>query len=217
MILRGLLCCCLFQLKNSLLNPPPSQAFLHVQGSPSTDPAGQNAPPLGHCLCLLIAFPGPSFTKPPHPDSEFTLHLQPVSFTVCNSAVTSQRDQISPFNGQLLVPMLPRMAYRWTDYPHPCCLSGPASYPPSPSSSWPLHHLASAAPLNSPIIATKIGSFFRHLLSILTTSYSELLFTAILVTQLISMCLLTAPGALLEGRLCSAHHRVSAPRTVPGT
>lgn len=99
---------------------------------------------------------------------------------------------------------------------HTASLALPPTQLPCPQAGL-FNHLASAALLNSPIIATKIGSFFRHLLSILTTSYSELLFTAILVTQLISMCLLTASGALLEGRLCSAHHRVSAPRTVPDT
>lgn len=49
---------------------------------------------------------------------------------------------LSPLNGIRFHPStancLSSMAYRWTDYPHPHCLSGPASHPTSLSSSWPL-------------------------------------------------------------------------------
>lgn len=124
--------------------------------------------------------------------------------------------------GQLLIPMLPRMAYRRSDCPPPTLPLWPCLPP-----TFPVLKLASSVTL--PLL---LLSIVRSLLprqahssdiclstspSTLTTSYSELLFTAIHVTQLISMYLLTAPeGALLEGRLCSAHHRISAPRTVPG-
>ena len=129
---------CLFQLNNSLLNPPPFQVFVHVHGSPSTDPAAQNTPPLGHRLCLLTAFPGPSFTKPPHPDSwVYSPLIARVSFTVCNSTVKSQWDQISLFKANCLSQCYPAWPTDDLTIPHPRCLSGPASHQPSPSSSWP--------------------------------------------------------------------------------
>ena len=161
-ILSGLLPCCLFQLNSSLLNPSPFQVFVQVHGSPSTDPASQNARPLGHYLCLLTAFswPPPFLSLPTQTLSLLSTYSQSQLYWLqvsVGSDFTLQQPTASPDATPHGLQTI------WLSPTHAASLALPPTNLPHPQAGF-FSHPASAAPLNCPIITTKTGSFFRHLL-----------------------------------------------------